>query len=43
VFSSKEIFEKAADGVRVAVKNLTVETADSFFQSKLSADKASMK
>jgi hypothetical protein len=43
VFSSKEIFEKAADGVRVAVKNLTVKTADSLLQSKLPADKASMK
>jgi hypothetical protein len=43
VFSSKEIFEKAVDGVRVAVKNLTVETADLLLQSKLSAGKASMK
>jgi hypothetical protein len=43
VFSSKEIFEKAVDGVRVAVKNLIVETADSLLQSKLPADKASMK
>jgi hypothetical protein len=43
VFSNENVFRKALDGVRVAVENLTVETADSLLKGKLPADRWAMK